>query len=170
MNFTPKELIFVNEYLANGYNGTKAAIKAGYAVPSANRTASRMLNKPKIKAYLDAQKNKILNSIELTQEKVMREIARLALSDIRKYFDANGKLKNIADLDDDAAAALASVDTDELFEGVGKDRGHIGYTKKIRTYDKTKALEMLAKHFKIYDDGEGKMKLNITIKKKRKAK
>lgn len=27
---TPKQRIFCNEYLSNGYNGTQAAVKAGY--------------------------------------------------------------------------------------------------------------------------------------------
>jgi phage terminase small subunit len=84
----------------------------------------------------------------------MQEIARIAFQDARKYFDENGNLIPVQLLDDDAAAALAGMDIDELFEYVDGVKMKIGLTKKIKRYDKNKALEMLAKHFKLYGEVE----------------
>ena len=40
---TPKQELFVAEYLANGFNATQAAIAAGYAKKNADTQGSRLL-------------------------------------------------------------------------------------------------------------------------------
>lgn len=47
-NLTPMQEAFVTNYVANGGNGKKAAIAAGYAKASAHVEASKMLRKPPI--------------------------------------------------------------------------------------------------------------------------
>ncbi len=94
----------------------------------------------------------------------MLEIARVAFSDLRKMFGIDGELKSIADLDDDAAACLAGV---EILEETASDPDadevvRVGQVKKIKVFDKTKALEMLAKHFKIYSDAPQVKNYNLT--------
>jgi phage terminase small subunit len=147
----PKQIKFCQEYLVD-FNGTQAAIRAGYSKRSAKEQAARLLTKDHVQAYLSAKKEKISNKLEITQERTMREIAAIAFQDARKYFDENGQLIPIHLLDDEAAAALAGMDIDELFEFSDGEKRQIGITKKIKRFDKTKALEMLAKHFKIYSD------------------
>ena len=83
----------------------------------------------------------------------MLEIARIAFQDVRKFFNEDGNLVPIHELDDDAAAAIAGMDIDELWaKDENGDSSQVGVTKKIKRFDKTKALEMLAKHFRIYSD------------------
>ena len=48
----PKQARFVQEYLID-LNGTHAAIRAGYAAPSAEVTASQLLRFPKVAAAVD---------------------------------------------------------------------------------------------------------------------
>lgn len=48
-----QQRLFVHEYMID-LNGTKAAIRAGYAEKTAAARASRLLRTPKIKAYRDA--------------------------------------------------------------------------------------------------------------------
>lgn len=57
-------------------------------------------------------------------------------------FDEDGNIKQISDLDDDAAAALASFEVDEIAVGTGKDKMVIGHTKKFKAWDKKGALDM----------------------------
>ena len=40
----------------------------------------------------------------------------------------------------------------ELFDGTGKEKTHIGYTKKIRFWDKMKAIELHGKSFGMFID------------------
>lgn len=54
-NLTPKQERFVTEYLID-FNGTQAAIRAGYSESTARQTASENLTKPDIQEALKAAK------------------------------------------------------------------------------------------------------------------
>lgn len=88
--------------------------------------------------------------LAISHERVLKEIARLALFDPRSLFRDDGSPKPITELDDDTAAAIAGLDVMEEFEGTGKDRVFVGYTKKYKIADKNAALEKLAKHLGLY--------------------
>lgn len=150
-----RQIRFCKEYIACKFNGTQAAINAGYSEKTAVEIASENLIKPNIQKYLSELIEKADEKLGLgiSRERTLIEIARIAYSDIRKFYDEDGNLKPISKLDDDAAAVLAGFEVME--EKGGDGEGHqvvLGITKKIRTYDKNKSLEMLAKHFKIYSD------------------
>jgi len=147
MELNDRQKRFCEEYLID-FNGTQAAIRAGYSVKTANEQSSQLLTKLNIQNYIKTLSEPAEKQLGITRERTMQEIGRIAFSDLRKFFDETGVLKQIIDIDDDSAAALASVEVDEIkVDGMA-----VGSTKKIKTYDKTKALEMLAKHFKIYSD------------------
>lgn len=55
----------------------------------------------------------------LSTERVLRELARAILADPRKLYDDKGRLKPIHSLDEDTAAAIASLDVDEIVTGRG---------------------------------------------------
>jgi phage terminase small subunit len=61
-----KEKVFVSTYLGNGYNGTQAAVAAGYKGRSARTIAARMLAKDNIRALVDSKVNKIVEEQEVT--------------------------------------------------------------------------------------------------------
>ncbi|MCC7347531.1 MAG: terminase small subunit [Variibacter sp.] len=58
---TDKERAFCRYYIANGGNGTQAAISAGYASGSAKVTASQMLKKPQIRAEIELLRSQVDN-------------------------------------------------------------------------------------------------------------
>lgn len=60
-NLTDKERAFCRYYVANGGNGTQAAISAGYAPGSAKVTASQMLRKPQIRAEIELLRSQVDN-------------------------------------------------------------------------------------------------------------
>ena len=63
--------------------------------------------------------------------------------------------QDITTLDDDTAGALAGLDVLEEYEGSGRDREFVGYTKKYKIADKLRALEALGKHLGLFDKGGG---------------
>jgi phage terminase small subunit len=99
----------------------------------------------------------------ITRERVMQEMGRIAFSDLRNFFDENGNLKNISDLGDAEAAALSSIEVEEGKAGVSETGVVMCHTKKLKLWDKVKNLEMLAKHFKIFEDNGQPVNLNFKI-------
>ncbi len=140
-----KERLFCYEYVRD-LNKNKAAIRAGFSKKSAACQATQIYKKLQAQKLIQELQSRKIHKLEISAERTLQEVARLAYVDIRKAFDENGNLKNIQDIDDDTAAALAGIENEELFEGRGEDREHIGTLKKIKIHDKKGVLELLMKH------------------------
>lgn len=151
---------FVAEYLKD-QNGTQAAIRAGYSKRTANEQAARLLTKVSVKKKIESALRKAEAAAGVTIADTLRKISRLADSDIRELFNDDGSLKNVKDWPDEIALSVSSVEVDELFEGTGRDREQVGETKKVKLWDKVKALEMLGRHLKMFTD-----KTEISMDKK----
>lgn len=70
-----------------------------------------------------------------------KEYARISFLDFSIFFDDQGQLLSIQEMSTDAKASLAGLET--VMAGAGDQ---VDYIKKIKTYDKLKALRDLAKH------------------------
>lgn len=146
---TAQQQLFVDEYIID-LNGTQAAIRAGYAESSARATASRLLTIDNIQDAIAEARKEQQKRTQITADRVLLEVARLAMYDPRKFFNDSGDLLSIHDLDDDTAAALAGMDVMELPDGAGS-------IKKIKLVDKGPNLERLMKHLGLYErDNEQK--------------
>lgn len=153
MALTEKQKRFVEEYLVD-LNATQAAIRAGYSVKTAKSIGQENLTKPDIQAAIQEAKNNRSQRVEITQDRVLQEYARLAFFDPRKLFDDEGKPLNISELDDDTAAALAGLDVLEEYENADGCRIFVGYAKKYKLANKLAALDSLGKHLGLFD-GKG---------------
>lgn len=94
----------------------------------------------------------LMDRDELTKDLLMRELALIAMVDIRDAYDSSGSLLNTKDLPASVAKCVSQIEVFEEFEGVGRDRKHIGQTKKVRMYDKLKAIEMIGKQIGMFTD------------------
>lgn len=154
---TPKQQQFVAEYLVDR-NATQAAIRSGYSEATAKSIGSENLTKPAILAAVCEGLQKLLAAPLSEAERVIQEAARLAFSDIRKVFDEHGNLINIKELGDDIAPAVSSVEVTE--RRGGKDTG-VETTRKLRLWDKTAGLNILAKYHKLLTE---KVELSGSVK------
>ena len=160
----PKQAKFVAEYLISG-NATQAAIHAGYSPKTAYKIGAENLQKPQIASLLAektsviaARQDERLAAMELTKERVQREIARISFFDARKMFHADGKPKDITELDDDTAACIVGLDVLEEWAGTGEDRVLVGHIKKYKIADKNSALDKASKILGMYEkDNEQKL-------------
>ena len=73
---TPKQLMFCKEYLID-LNATQACIRAGYSEKTANRIGTENLSKPVIRNEIDRLKAIREKKVELTAEKVLKDIERV---------------------------------------------------------------------------------------------
>lgn len=142
---TPKQRRFVVEYLVD-LNATQAAIRSGYSKRTAGSIGQENLKKPEIAAAIqEAMGSRSMRTL-VTADRVLEEIARLAFSDLRGFYTDDGRLKRPHELTADQVAALAAVESFEEYEGRGEERELIGFTRKVKLWDKRAALELLSKH------------------------
>lgn len=148
--FAEHKRLFIEAYIANGGRGDLAAISAGYAAHSAKRQAVRLLEMADVRDALRARQDKLARKHELTTESVIAELSKIVHADPRRMFAANGTILPVKDWPDDVAGMVASVEVDELFDGIGKDRTWTGYTKKVKLWDKNSAIEKAMKHLGLF--------------------
>lgn len=82
---------------------------------------------------------------EWFEEVILNEYRGIATTRISDAFNDDGSLKNPKEWPEELQKGIASVETEELFEGQGRDRAQIGFTKKLKFWDKRAALSDLAK-------------------------
>ncbi|GAA4475545.1 terminase small subunit [Gluconacetobacter asukensis] len=160
-SLTGKQARFVDEYLVD-LNATRAAIRAGYSEKTAQEQSSRLLSNVMVQDALSKAQKARSARTQITQDRVVQEIARLGLSDIRKLFDDAGRLLQPHEWDDDTAAAVASIEVDQR-----KDPGPDGdrYTvTKIKAWDKNSALEKLMKHLGLYERDNEQKQIIVNIR------
>lgn len=141
---TPKQARFVAEYRKD-LNATQAAIRAGYSEKTAQEQGARLLSNAMVAAAVAEKTQQQLAKADITAERVLQEIGRLAFSDVRTLFDANGKIKPLHTLSADEAACIAGLEV--IIKNAEAGDGHMDTVHKIKVWDKSKNLEMLAKHF-----------------------
>jgi phage terminase small subunit len=146
-----KEKKFCAEYVKSGKK-EESAVNAGYSKKTAAQAASRLLKKVNIQAEIERLSKTVEDECVVEKSVLLQECLRIATTDIREAFQEDGSLKAPKDFSDDIAHSISSIEVDELYEGVGKDREQIGYTKKIKFWDKKGALELLMKYKKMLSD------------------
>jgi phage terminase small subunit len=143
---TQKQERFVEEYLID-LNATQAAIRAGYSAKRADAIGFENLRKPEIAKVIARRRAELSGALEITQERVLRERARLAFFDPRKLFSADGTPKAITELDDDTVAAVAGLDV----VNIGNPDHGVGQVLKYKIADKSASLTALEKHLGLYE-------------------
>jgi len=145
MALTAKQQRFIEEYLVD-LNATQAAIRAGYSEKSAYSVGQETLRKPEIaQAIAEAQAERSERT-QITQDMVVRELAKIGFSDMRKFsrWGPGGvRLLDSSELDDDSAACVA-----EVSQTITEAGGSI----KFKLHDKKGALELLGRHLAMFTD------------------
>lgn len=142
----PRQAIFYGEYIKDG-NGTRAAIAAGFPESSAHVAAARLLKNRKIAAAIEAWRQRQQEKLEITAERVLQELQKLATFDPGNLYDKEGQRIPVHLLDDVTRAAVAAVE-DETVEAGSK----ITRKQRVKFADKGQNLERLGRYFKLFTD------------------
>ena len=144
---TKKQNAFVQEYLSDPHlNATQAAIRAGYSEKTARNIAAENLAKPNIQAAIQKSMDKRAQRTEITQDKVLKELARLGFANMSNYVKwgpSGVTLKSSDELTEDETAAVA-----EVSETVTES----GSTIRFKLHDKKGTLELIGRHLKLFND------------------
>lgn len=162
-NLVPKQRRFVEEYLVD-LNGAQAAIRAGYSADTARQIASELLTKPDIAAAVQELMDARAKRTAITADRVLAEMGKIAFSDMRKvatWHDEMVSFRNSEELDDDSACAVQHIKAKTTTD----DNDYKTVTIELKLHDKLKALEMCARHLKLFggDDDDSKTRVSVTI-------
>jgi phage terminase small subunit len=133
-----KEERFCQAYLVD-FNGAKAARTAGYSEKSAKEIAFEILTRPHIQSRIQQLRLEMSKGFNITRERIAQELALIAFGDTKTVFTKDGSLKNPKSWRNEGRIVSAYEETITTF---GKDTKT---TKKVRLWEKTKALEQLAR-------------------------
>lgn len=136
-----RQTLFVEEYIKD-FNGSRAAIAAGYSKAGAGVAASRMLKKDNIKKAVDEAKAARIERVQSESDWLLKTLLEQGNADQIDIVDKNGNLKNINDWPEHWRKGLVSSFTTR----VDKD-GEI--STDIRFNDRTKILKMIGDHVNV---------------------
>lgn len=151
-----RQRLFIEAYLCNGFNATKAAIAAGYSERSARSIGAENLTKPDILAELETY----LAEISLSREEILTRLADLARADFANLLTvkevpdlsailAQGEQSKPAEGTERPPVPMTTVAELDLLKAVQASQTYaiesVEYGKyglKVKLHDKLKALEL----------------------------
>lgn len=145
---TPKRVLFCKEYIVD-FNATRAAKAAGYSEDTAYSIAGNLLNIVEVQKYLTYLISARAKRLEVTADKVVQEIAKIAfhnVEDLLDYFDGNILFNDLDNIKFPEIIKNITI-KETLVQG-----RRVGQVAKIEVYDKVKALELLGKYTAIFEE------------------
>lgn len=171
MNLTPKQALFVQEYLID-LNGKQAAIRAGYSEKTAEVQASRLLSYAKVAEAVRFAQEARAERTGVTADRVLEEFAKVAFTDLADVtdwgvkevalgFDEDGKRLRAEDIGDavvvryEQAPFITPINRDDLTPAARAAVSEVSLGKegfKIKLHDKVGALTQIGRHLGMFTD------------------
>jgi len=158
MALTVKQQRFVDEYLID-LNATQAAIRVGYSKKTADQQASRLLTNVKVREYLAKRQEERAQRTKITQDMVLKELAKIGFSDIRKVVRWGETQVRMVDGEDDAPEdmvpyhGLALIDSTEIDDNTAGAIAEVSQSRdglKVKLHDKKGALVDIGRHLGMF--------------------
>ena len=153
-----RQMRFIEEYMVD-LNATQAAIRAGYSPKTASEQSCRLLANVKIAAGIARLRAEQSKRTGITADRVLQELAKLAFvnpTDVVNLDEAAVKRGSHAD----DTAAIQSIKV----KRIPTEDGDI-VEREVKLCDKTKALDMVARHLGLYNDKmrfDGALQISFT--------
>lgn len=134
-----KQQRFCEEYVID-YNGTRAAIAAGYSKNTAKEIASENLTKPNIKSYIDEIQKDLSKLSGVTALRNILELKKIAYSSIASFKSDWMTEKEFDSLSEEQLACISDIQYQTKTTGETTET-----IVKFKLHDKQKAIEILNK-------------------------
>lgn len=149
MGLSSKQQAFVAEYLRD-FNGTQAAIRAGYSPRTAQEQASRLLSK----VIVSEEIKRHVNERTMTADEVLLKLAEHARGDMGDFLDIT-KMGFVVDLSKAVEKGLThlikKVKQRTTITTKGDEETEV-HDIEIELYDAQAALVNLGRHHKLFTD------------------
>lgn len=170
----PKQQLFVEHYLKD-FNATRAYMRAYETdeVGTAGVNGCFLLKDTRVMEQIDNRITTMLNKLEITNEEILGEYAKIAFMDTRSMFH-NDVFIGMNQLNIAQQTCVQSIEVTELFEGAGEERVAVGYKTKVTFYSRKGALETFMKYkgmiptnnqntFIQMNQGDKKIELTVSV-------
>ena len=137
---------FCQQWIIN-FNGTQAAITAGFSKKTAAVQASQLLTKLNIQRRIGELLKDRSERTKITQDMVLQELAAMGFSNIKDYvnkdFSVKGSVifKDIDKISREKAGAIESIKVDT-------EKGKI----EFKLHNKPKSIELIGRHLGMFKD------------------
>lgn len=145
---SPRERRFKELLLADAeMNATEAARLAGFSAKTANTKGPWLRKRPDIAAEIDAALAERSKRTQIDADWLLTHLAEEATADIADLYDDAGNIKPVHQWPIVWRTGLvAGFEVEELYEGRGENREHIGRLRKVKLADRTRIKELIGKH------------------------
>jgi len=150
---TDKQKRFIEEYLID-LNASQAAIRSGYSPKTANRIGTENLSKLVIQDKIQQAQQKRSLRTEITQDRVLKELALIGFSDMGDFITINEegsiRAKPLDSLQEGKSRIIKKVKEKRTtrITREGEEITDIFY--EFELHDKVKCLEMMGKHLGMF--------------------
>lgn len=142
-DWTDRERMFVAEYCVD-FNGTRAAIAAGYAKRTAPVMACKLLKKPKIKQAIGNVQHNLIRKKGLEREEVLQKVAENLHRDLSQLADENGYFHGT--LDQIPKECYSWIDGFEVYQDFNKEGEIVGQKIKVKISPNAAIQDIAMKH------------------------
>ena len=150
-------------------SASAAYVAAGYEAHGSN--AGRLSKNEQVRARVQEIQSEGAKQAGVTVEAVVRELAKIGFSDIRKVVRWSSNLTEVGENPDTGEPTLrafnnvALIDSDAIDDATAGAISEVSQTKegalKVKLHDKRAALVDLGKHLGMFDDPD--VNANITV-------
>ena len=112
----------------------------------------KRLEDPDVRILINKKINEKVTRALIAADEILCSLHNIANIDPIELFQDNGQIRKINEMTPEARKAIAGIEVEEIFGVVGTEYKPTGCIKKIKLWDKNRALENLAKHFKLISD------------------
>lgn len=141
-------ILFADSYIADPKHDRVSAAMSAWPTLSyveAMHQANHALRRGDVRAYIATIMGEVCERVEITPEKIYREIAKIAFSSLKDHKDVYGEVIPLHLLPDHVAAALSELDESSV-GGVRKT--------KLKLYGKMEALKVLLQTYGLTNEGQ----------------
>lgn len=157
----PKQAAFCREYVKD-YNGTQAAIRAGFSKKRASATAAELVAKRSIQEEIQSIEKTFENRIFVSKEKILKELAIIGFADMGEHvtIDSSGCVQAVGldQLPFGASRAIKKIKEKRVIKSTqgAKDKPSedvvLESTFEFELHDKRGALVDMGKEFGMFRD------------------
>ncbi len=140
----------VDFYVMDPTSFSKAALKAGYSKKSITAASHTLYHEPLMQAAIAEQMNERAERTQVTQDRVLHELAVVAFGDLRNYKidPLTGTIELPEGVPEYVMRAVSSI----KFIVTIDDNGTVRKTLEFKLWDKMAALRMMGQHLAMFTD------------------